>query len=134
MILVDTSVFVDWLKGNENQKTKIFDKILNTSTPFSISVLTYHEILQGAKNDEEYEMLRVYFSTQSICHLPADLDFFDGASALCRRIRPGRRAASSTVDSMIAMTAIHHQMKLLHNNDIYDALAKEISELDILES
>jgi len=60
MTLIDTSVLIDWLRGRENPKTKIFDRIINTNAPFGISVMTYQEVLQGAKNDKEYEKLKSY--------------------------------------------------------------------------
>jgi len=69
MILVDTSVLIDWLRGKENCSTKSFDRIVETETPFGISILTYQEVLQGSKNDKEYELLKDYLGTQKIYYL-----------------------------------------------------------------
>jgi len=132
MILIDTSVLIDWLKGKETPETKIFDKILNTSTPFGISALTYQEILQNAK-DEDREKLRSYLGTQIIYHLPHDMAFFDIASDFCSRLRRSGKAVCSTIYLLIAATAVHYDLKLLHSDKGFDILASEINELEILE-
>jgi len=132
MILVDTSVLIDWLKGNENPKTKIFDSIVETSAPFGISALTYQEILQGAKRDS-HEKLKSYLGTQKIYHLPDELEFYDRTADLYRQLRHRGKTIRSTIDLLIAMTAVHHELKLLHNDRDFDIIAGEIDELEILE-
>jgi len=44
MILVDTSVLIDYLKGNNSDKTRIFEEILSHDIPFGLSAYTYQEV------------------------------------------------------------------------------------------
>ncbi|MCL2108801.1 MAG: PIN domain-containing protein [Oscillospiraceae bacterium] len=132
MILVDTSVIIDTLKKNETPKSSIYLAILSAGSPYCISVLTYHELLQGAKNEQEFEQLKEYFGSQSILQLPNDKDFFEQSASIYFALRRKGKTIRSTVDVMIAMQAIHGNHTLLHDDRDFDAIADEFSELKIL--
>ncbi len=53
MILVDTSIWIDYLNGKENSLTNILDKALIDGL-VSIGDLILLEILQGIKTEREY--------------------------------------------------------------------------------
>jgi predicted nucleic acid-binding protein len=57
MILVDTSVWIDYLNGKENSLTNILDKALIDGL-VSIGDLILLEILQGIKTEREYNKTR----------------------------------------------------------------------------
>lgn len=133
MVLVDTSVLIDWLRGRENQKTKLFDKIVETSAPFGISILTYQEVIQGAKDDKECDKLTAYLGTQKIFSLPSGIGFFSSAASRYRKLRQSGKTIRSTIDMLIAETAIYYKAKLLHNDRDFDVIAVEFAELDILQ-
>ena len=82
MILVDTSVLVNYLKGTENDKTKLFQTILDYNISFGISAYTFLEVLQGARNDKEYQQLDEYLSTQTIYYLPEDMKTYTDAAKI----------------------------------------------------
>ena len=73
MILVDTSVLIDYLKGKANIKTDLFEWILTRKLPFGIASYTYQEVLQGARDEKEYLKMQDYLSTQKIYFLPEDI-------------------------------------------------------------
>ena len=132
MILVDTSVMIDWLKNIENPKTELFSKILLSSAPYALSVLTYQEVLQGARDNAEREKLKEYLSTQSIHYLPTELSFYDEAAKIYGLLRSKGKTVRSTIDLLIAVTAIHNEAKLLHNDRDFDVIASEVEELEIM--
>jgi predicted nucleic acid-binding protein len=66
MILVDTSVLINYLKGGGESKTMLFAAVLSKEVPYGISPYTYQEILQGTKTDGEFGLLKEYLSTQRI--------------------------------------------------------------------
>ena len=70
MVLVDTSVLIGFLKGQSDDKTKQFEKILSRNIPFGISAYTYQEVLQGARDEKEFEQLKSYLSTQKSITCP----------------------------------------------------------------
>ena len=47
MVLVDTSILIDFLCGADNAAVGRFQYILDNNIPFGISPLTYLEVLQG---------------------------------------------------------------------------------------
>jgi predicted nucleic acid-binding protein len=51
MVLVDTSILIDFLRGAENAAVGRFQRILDTNVPFGISPLTYIEVLRGARTE-----------------------------------------------------------------------------------
>ena len=132
-ILVDTSTMIDWLKNTENPKTELFDKVLDNAVPFGISTLTYHEILQGARDANEYNKLKAYLETQTIYYMPHDLDFHNKASSMYITLRSRGKTIRNTIDIIVAMTAIYYKLKLLHNDRDFDIIASEIKELKIFD-
>jgi len=69
MILVDTSVLIDFFKGKKNNSCQKFELLLNQGIPFGINSFIFQEVLQGAKSDKEYRMLKKYLETQRFYHL-----------------------------------------------------------------
>jgi predicted nucleic acid-binding protein len=55
-MLVDTDVLVWYMRGNEKAK-----KVIRNTNGFSISVVTYIELVQGLRNKEELNVLRNSF-------------------------------------------------------------------------
>lgn len=49
MILVDTSVLVNFLKGHNNEAVQTFDNILDSGIPYGINDYIYQELLQGSR-------------------------------------------------------------------------------------
>jgi len=66
MILVDTSVLVQFLRGEDNEKVALFEMLVQEEQPFGISAYTYAEVLQGARDDAEYQKLDEYLGSQTI--------------------------------------------------------------------
>jgi predicted nucleic acid-binding protein len=113
VILVDTSVLVDYFKGEETSKTHIFDAILHQGLSFGISPYTYQELLQGARSDKEFQLLKEYLDTQTLYFLPPTLETFERAARLYFDLRRKGITPRGTIDVFIALTAIHHDLSLL---------------------
>ncbi len=62
MILADTSVWINYLNGNESLQTKILDKALIDGL-VSIGDLIFLEILQGIKSEREYNKTKTALAT-----------------------------------------------------------------------
>jgi len=132
VILVDTSVLVDYFKGRDTLKTRIFDDVINQGIPYGISPYAYQELLQGAKDEREFRLLKEYLSTQRIYFLPPALEFFDEAARLYFDLRRKGVTLRGTIDVLIALTAVHHNLNLLHDDRDFDALAYAVKPLKIL--
>lgn len=119
MILVDTSVWIDWLRGNNTSETAALDRVLGSGTVFGICGVIYQAILQGADSRKSFERLAVYFRTQRF-HAPADpIHAHTEATRLYMRCRHNGILIRSTVDCFIAQLAIEHELLLLHSDRDY---------------
>ena len=60
MVLVDTSVLINLLKGQKNDPAQKFEQVLRQDVPFGINSFIFQEVLQGAKSEKEYKTLKKY--------------------------------------------------------------------------
>jgi predicted nucleic acid-binding protein len=127
MILVDSSVLIDFFKGNENNdQCSKFETILTRNIPFGINSVIYQEVLQGARTDKEYKLLNEYLMTQTFYHLRDPIQSYAEAASIYILCRKKGITVRSTIDCIIAQTAIEHDLHLLHNDKDFDAMAKAI--------
>jgi hypothetical protein len=57
MILVDTSVLIDFFKGVDTAARSRFEEVLRRPLPFGITSFIFQEVLQGAASEKEYGLL-----------------------------------------------------------------------------
>jgi predicted nucleic acid-binding protein len=134
MVLVDTSVLIGFLKGHINEKVLIFNEILSRDIPFGISAFTYQEILQGARDEAEMQTLKEYLSTQNIYFLEQTVSTYEEAAILYFKLRRKGITPRSTIDMLIALTAITNKLALLHDDRDFDTMAAHLPELRIVNS
>ena len=134
MILVDSSVLVDLLKGRDNPKTAMLETAVTQSMPFGIAPYTYQEILQGARDQSEYSKVKEYLSTQRVYFLPEVIETYEKAASMYYFLRRQGVTPRSTIDVLIALTAIEYDLLLLHNDKDFDLMAEKVPELKILNS
>jgi predicted nucleic acid-binding protein len=110
MVLMDTDVLIWYMRGNE----KAYDAI-ETSNSFSISVVTYMELVQGMKNKKELISLRqalqgwntkiLYISEE----ISAKAMFFVEQHFLSHSVE--------LADALLGATALTHGLPILTGND-----------------
>ena len=123
MILVDTSVLIDFFRGINNPAKVRFKSILEQDIPFGITALIYQEVLQGAKSEKEYADLNKYLSSQRFFHPKDPIETFAKAARLYFRCRKKGITIRSTVDCLIAQISIENELLLLHNDRDFKAMA-----------
>ncbi len=133
MILVDTSVLIDYLRGSENTAVTAFDQILAKGLPYGICELIYLEILQGARTKAQYNQLREYFETIPFYGLNLGKESYERAAQVNIACRRSGITIRSTLDLLIAETAIENDLFLLHNDSDFTNMAKAIKELKIFK-
>jgi len=134
VILADTSVVIDFLRGLKNEKVEIFEAVLERDIPFGLSSLTYHEVLQGARDEREFKLLKEYLGSQTIYHLPAEAEFYEKAARSYYELRRSGITIRSTIDMLIVQTALEYELILLHNDRDFDSLAQHLTDLRIVNS
>ena len=133
LILVDTSVLIDYLKGIENVKTCLFEKVIKQKIPFGISSYTYQEVLQGARDDKEFNELKEYLSSQNIFYLPEDIETYNDAAQMFYRLRLQEITVRSTIDILIALTCVKYDLILMHNDKDFDMIKSQVHTLRVLD-
>lgn len=131
MILVDTSVLIEYFRGNDSGPAKAFQTVLDAGLPFAITPQIYQEVLQGARDEREFRILREYLETQTFL-LPADnRTSYAAAAHLYYSCRKKGITINSTIDCLIARTAIEHNVQLLYHDSDFERIASVYPRLKI---
>lgn len=134
MILVDTSVLINYLRGRETTGSRYFSKIVEEEELFGINEFIYQEILQGSKDEKEFSLLDEYLSVLPFFSLRLGVQSYKNAALLNFRCRRKGVTIRSTVDLLIAETAIENNLFLLHDDEDYINMARAVPELKLVES
>jgi predicted nucleic acid-binding protein len=124
LILVDTSVMIDYLTGNENDAMYKFQYILDNNIPFGINPFIYQEVLQGVRTEKDFNKVKKYLDTQRFYSLKDEKESFASAAKIYFRCRKKGITVNSTIDCLIAQTTIENNLYLLHNDSDFDNIAK----------
>ena len=116
MLLVDTSVWIDFIRGHSAPAVTALDRVLAQQAQVVLTEWIYLEILQGARSNEAFTRLRQYFSAYPVLHPTHGLDSFAAAADLYRRCREQGVTPRSAGDCLIALLAIEHKVPLLHSD------------------
>ena len=111
MIVADTTVFVDYLRGHPEAVQAVRAALLNGERP-TASVLTRMELLAGAR-DNERPVLEAFLD--QIAWIPVTQEIADLAGELIRRFMRSH-GAISPVDYLIGATALAYGADLWTSN------------------
>ena len=133
MVLVDTSVMIDYLSGKENNATHIFQFVLDNNMPFGINSFVYQEVLQGVRTEKDFDKVKKYLDSQRFYSLDDQKGSYASAAKIYFKCRKKGITIGSTIDCLIAQTAIENSLLLLHNDSDFDNIAKVFHELKIFQ-
>ena len=120
MVLVDTSVWIKILRDKTGETVKAFRKSVETDA-IVFCRFTQLELLQGAKDDREWQTLDEYLSTQY--YLEASSDTWRNAAKIYFDLRRKGITLTSSIDCCIAQLAIEAQILLLHTDQDFEKIA-----------
>ncbi len=117
MILVDTDVLIWYLRGNEEAY-----KTIEHLEGFTISVVTYMELVQGMRNKKELNSLRQALRAWNceILYITEEIS----AKAMFTVEQHFLSHAMQLADALIGVTAIVHGLPLLTGNDKHYKIMK----------
>lgn len=131
MYLVDTSVWIDFLRASDTPQVASLKRLLDGEEVVGVAPMVVQEVLQGADSDERFEKWRKYFRGLC-CYAPADpLESCIEAARLYQSCRRAGKTPRSSSDCLIAQIAIEHNLVLLHDDRDFDAIASVIPGLRI---
>jgi predicted nucleic acid-binding protein len=131
MIIVDTSILIGYFKGIETPPYDKMDFIIDNDIPYGIDSHIYLELLQGAKNESEYDILREYLNTLPFYDLKYGKKSYESVALLNIKCRVHGITIRSTIDLIIAEIALENNLYILHNDNDYTNMAKIVTELKI---
>ena len=119
MILVDSSVWIDYFNGIKTRETDTLDQILGEQI-LLVGDLILAEVLQGFRRDEDFEQARrALFSFQIVKMLDPELAVQSARNY--RTLRSQGITIRKTIDCLIATYCIESGNALLHSDRDFDA-------------
>ena len=124
MVLVDTSVFIPFLKNTKTPETEKLDEIIQLAIPYGICPFVYQELLQGVRTTSQFELLKQYLDTQRFYELRDGRESFAAAAKMFFDCQKAGITIRKGIDLLIAQTAIENNLKLLHNDKDFTELMR----------
>jgi len=120
-VVVDTSVFIDYLRAKDKENTELF-KIPNSKT-IHISSITLYELYMGATDKQKWEDVRTL--TEDLIVLPFD----DNVSIRAAEIYHNLRKINKMIDFrdiFIAATCLTHGLSVKTSNKSHFSRIKNL--------
>jgi len=119
---VDTSVLVDYFRGKETPATALLDRLELDDIPLGVPDICCQELLQGARDEREWGMLKDYLLSQFLLrpadavatHVEAARIFFDA--------RRKGVTLRGPVDCYIAALVLEGNHTLLHDDEDFERI------------
>lgn len=118
MLLVDSTVWIDFFNGRVTPQTDYLDSQLD-STPILVGDLILAEVLQGFRKDDDFEIARLVLSKLDTTSLVNPVLAIQSARNY-RLLRQKGITVRKTIDSLIATFCIENDVELLHSDSDFD--------------
>ena len=130
MILVDSSVWIDYFNGNKTSQTDWLDSSLG-NIPIIIGDLILTEVLQGFQNDKDFKMAKDLLLGIPLMPMGGQALALESAMNY-RFLRRKGVTVRKTIDIIIGTFCIHNQLILLHCDKDFDPMVKYL-DLEIID-
>ncbi len=118
MILVDSSVWIDYFRGTVTIKTELLDRVLKSEV-LAVGDLVLAEVLQGFSSKKDFNTAkRLMTSFETI--VVSDVRISLQAAKNYRTLRTRGVTVRKTIDSLIATRCIEDGYSLLHDDSDFD--------------
>lgn len=122
MIVVDTSVWIDFLRGATTSQVARFVALVDDDAGIALTDVILTEILQGLRSEADVRRVERRLASFEVLRLEG-LDDFRRAAALYRAARKKGITVRRTLDCLIASVCIREDVALLHADSDFDRLA-----------
>ena len=118
MVIVDTTVWIDYLRGLRNKQTDYFDRELGRQR-FGLTDLILCETLQGVGDENTFTRVLRELRKFEVFETGSQELAIEAARNFGKLRRRGR-TVRKTIDSLIATFCLRHGHSLLHRDRDYD--------------
>ncbi len=115
MILIDTSVWIDFLRGEDSYERKLLHDLIDGKEELSITEIIITEILQGVDRDKDFHTLREYLLEFPL-YTPKGVETYIRAAQIYRDCRGKGKTIRKTIDCIIAAICIENDLILFHKD------------------
>ena len=129
MVIVDTTVWVDYLKGASTPEVEWLDRETSRQR-LGLLDLMGCEVLQGLSTDEEAVSVLRHLRRFEIFRT-GGIELAVAAARNYRHLRSRGRTVRKTIDRLIATFCIEQNHALLHNDGDFDAF-EELLDLQVV--
>jgi len=124
LILVDTSVWIDYFQSADTPQTRQLDMLLGHE-PLAIGDLILTEVLQGCDTDKEFNEVQGLLESLNVLELDGE-EIAIQAARNFRALRKLGVTVRKTIDTIIATRCIEGGHELLHNDRDFDPFARHL--------
>jgi predicted nucleic acid-binding protein len=125
VILVDSSVWIDYFNGISTWQTDLLDTYLSKA-PVIIGDLILTEVLQGFRSDKDYEIVKSLLSALPFRQIGGYNVAIQSAQNY-RTLRKSGVTVRKTIDIIIATFCIIEGLILLHDDRDFDPMVSHFS-------
>lgn len=129
MLLVDSSVWIDWLRGTDTDAVRFVQS--REHEELALTQMIYLEVLQGVISQRQFEATRRVLGSQTLLQPLEAFATFEEAAHLYRRAREQGFTIRKSTDCLIAAIALEQGALLVHNDRDFLALQKADRRLQI---
>jgi predicted nucleic acid-binding protein len=123
MMLIDSSIWIDWLSTRDTPGTKKLDALLDTPITLFICDRILQEVLQGVRDDARAREINRQLAIFE-CLDTGGVELARASAELYRGLRKKGVTVRGTIDVLIATLCIENRLSLLHNDRDFDVIAK----------
>ena len=120
MILVDTSAWVEFLRGTNSPVCEAVDRLLEDELASCDAISM--ELLAGARDERHLAQLRGLLARTTV--LPTSSADYELAAALYRTCRRRGETVRKLIDCLIGAVAVRSDVEILHSDVDYEVLAR----------
>lgn len=124
MILVDSSVWIDYFNGALTRQTDKLDDLLGRE-PLAIGDLILTEVLQGFDDDRDFAKARRLLTSLTVVQIGGP-DIAIAAAQNFRSLRKLGVTVRKTIDTMIATRCIESGYDLLHSDRDFEPFVQHL--------
>jgi predicted nucleic acid-binding protein len=124
VILVDTSVWVDYFRGKVDPHTETLDRLLGAE-PLAVGDQILTEVLQGFATDRQFNQARRVLAALDLVTLGGP-DVAVEAAKNFRKLRARGVTVRKTIDTIIATRCLVSGYALLHNDRDFEPFERHL--------
>jgi predicted nucleic acid-binding protein len=130
MILVDSSVWIDYFRGTVTPQTERLDELLG-SEPVAVGDLILAEVLQGFSSDRDFNKARKLLTSLDMVAI-GGVDIAIEAARNFRSLRELGITVRKTIDTLIATRCIEDDLELLFSDRDFDPFVEHLGMRSVM--